>query len=483
MTMTMNDNNNNNNNNNNMMMSRLIFGFLLLLTEGFETVQFAYGIDFNGCQLCEGGILDHPNKLVALLTPGQAHSCSEWQETFSLTENLDDVACSFVGLFYEAICGCSNSIHQSSPIYDEDECDLCGSSSGMVIDNPSIGLPIPNSNSTQLLSCSGVYDGAKMGAVSPSDCKVLSGIIDYCGGCVFKISPETVGPPTNVPTSIPALSSTMEKLEKLVSIAETNAPSSVPTIQPSSTVSTSTPTTTSTRTTTTTEQPTMKQFVTMAETVPSCDLCASDGTVAYPRKSITLVGNVTKTCEDLLWSARQGQDVVIDASACFFLLPFFGAICGCTTFSPFFVDTDDQVQKTTNDGEHIAVVAGDSTTSTTSGSIIETTSTVNCNICDDPSHVFQEPFNSLRIPGSDKTQITCGGLFMGATSGAVSTDECEILSTLAIICGGCGVKEATFYKEEVTETSKPPTPVTVTPKQVSAIIYVTILMNISVECP
>ena len=462
-------------NNNNMMMSRLFSGSLLLF--GFETLQFAYGIDLdnNGCQLCYGGTLDHPNKLVALLSPGQARSCSEWQKTFSLTENLDDMACSFVGPFYEAICGCSNPIRQSSPIYD-DECDLCGSSSGMVLDNPSIGLQIPNSNSTQLVSCSGVYGGAKMGAVSPSDCKVLSGIVDYCGGCVFKTTPETVGPPTNIPTSIPALSSTMEKIEELVSIAETNLPSSIPTMQPS-TVSTLIPTTTSTRSTTTTEQPTMKQFVTMAEIVPSCDLCPSDGTVTYPRKSITLVSSVIKTCEDLMWSARQGQDVVIDASACFFLQPFFGAICGCTTFSPFLVDTDDQMQKNSNDGENIAVVAGDSTTSGN----IETTSTVNCNICDDSSHVFQEPFTSLRIPGSDKTQITCGGLFMGATRGAVSTDECEILSALAIICGGCGINESTFYEEEVTETPEPPKPMTITPKQVSAIIYVMIPMNTSME--
>ena len=132
--------------------SCFLLGILLLLT---ERLHFAHGVD--GCEWCQGGTLNNPETLIALTTPDQVRSCQEWQQTSSLTENLSDETCIFVGPFYEAICGCSNL----SPIYDQ--CDLCGSPE-MVLRNPSKGLMIPNSNSQKTL-CGVIYSGVQKGAV------------------------------------------------------------------------------------------------------------------------------------------------------------------------------------------------------------------------------------------------------------------------------------------------------------------------------
>ena len=410
-------------------------GILLLLT---ERLHFAHGVD--GCEWCQGGTLNNPETLIALTTPDQVRSCQEWQQTSSLTENLSDETCIFVGPFYEAICGCSNL----SPIYDQ--CDLCGSPE-MVFSNPSKGLMIPNSNSQQVL-CGTIYSGVQMGGIPTRDCQVLAGITDYCGGCVPATAEaaETSDPtisPTDVPTVAPTADtlapsmapsmapSIAPSMETLVSISESPALSSRTTMQPSIV-------STGISTGRTVDRPTIEQFVILSATPATCDLCPPIGTLSRPDKLISLVSTanqtITKSCGALLWDTRAGRDD-IDASACSFLQPFFGAICGCSTFRPFFNDTDQ----------------------TEIGSSIGND---DCKICDNSIHAFQAPYKSLGIPGSNTSRITCGGLFLGAVSGAITTDECEILSGLTNTCGGCGVEKASFYVEPPSKEE---------PKQVSVL--------------
>jgi len=156
----------------------------------------------------------------------------------------------------------------------------------------------------------------------------------------------------------------------------------------------------------------------------TCDLCPN-GILDQPGKSISLVhlenDAVTKTCGALLWDTRAGRND-IDEAACVFLAPFFGAICGCSTFSPF----------------------SDKTKAKKKGRGIENK---NCKLCSNSRHVFQDPYKPIPIPGSSTTQITCGGLFLGAMSGAVTTSECDVLADVAETCGDCGVEALSFYIE------------------------------------
>jgi len=182
---------------------------------------------------------------------------------------------------------------------------------------------------------------------------------------------------------------------------------------------------------------TIEEFVSLSEkSAKTCDLCPI-GTLARPEKAISLINKrdqtITKTCGALLWDTRAGRDS-IDEEACTFLQPFFGAICGCSTFQPFLdADADE-----TDDGIENNTIGNNE----------------DCKICENPDHAFQDPYKSLRILGSDTTRITCGGLFMGAVSGAVNATVCDILSELTDICGGCGVKRASFYEDAPREDQK-----------------------------
>eukprot|EP00536_Pseudo-nitzschia_multiseries_P003771 jgi/Psemu1/8461/gm1.8461_g len=366
-----------------------------------------------GCGFCQGGTLSNPNELIALSSPHQVHSCLEWQERNSLTENFNDETCDFLGPFYEAICGCSN---MPPNFY---QCDLCGSPD-MVFNNPSKGLLIPKSNSAQIM-CGAVHTGVYRGAVSPNDCQLLKGIVDYCGGCI----PATEGA-EEVTERSPTLSPTIESFVSIVGTGEpSSAPTATPSIFPTATHSDE-------PSVSPTEEPTIAptekfvsrhinreiliEFVNLSERSRTCDLCPPTGTLSAPDKVVTMVNInnqiVTQTCGALLWDTRAGRNDIDDAG-CSFLQSFFGAICGCSTFTPFSDETGQTVIGTT-------------------------ASTGHCKLCENPTHVFQRPNDSLRIPGSNTTQITCGGIFAGAKNGAVSANECEILSSLADACGGCG---------------------------------------------
>ena len=404
---------------------------LLLLTEklNFATAE-------GGCGFCEGGSLSNPDALIALTSPFQVHSCFEWQQQSSLTEQFSEDACNFIGPFYEAICGCSD-IPQTF-----DQCDLCGSPE-KVFSNPSKGLLIPKSNSEEIL-CSAVYNGVRLGAVPPNDCQVLRGITNFCGGCIPGPTTglEETDRVSTLPPSIEAFVSNVESPEPTAS--PTNAPSAGPTTEPTSAptgVASAEPsylaTTNSSSAVTEIsgrrqiDPPTIENFVNLSEIPVTCDLCPSTGIVSTPDKLITMIKSdnkiVSKTCGALLWDVRAGRDH-IDETACSFLQPFFGAVCGCSTFTPL---NDEEAQtdtkKTTN---------------------IETNQ---CKMCENPAHAFQKPYNTLQIPGSKTTEITCGGLFSGAMKGAVSGEECEILSSLAYTCGGCGTFQSRFYEEATPE--------------------------------
>ena len=140
-------------------------------------------------------------------------------------------------------------------------------------------------------------------------------------------------------------------------------------------------------------------------TLLKCDMCpsASDGTpgvIASPDKVINLDGTLT-TCGAMLWNSRTGKKEH-DEAACEFISPFFGAICGCSTF--------------------------------------EMPPSGGCNLCPtDSSHSFLNSGETLVIPKSKTSSITCGGLHDGALNGAVSADDCGILAGIAATCGGCGV--------------------------------------------
>ena len=83
-------------------------------------------------------------------------------------------------------------------------------------------------------------------------------------------------------------------------------------------------------------QSTLEEFAELSKVPATCDLCPGSGILARPDKKISLlnVGNktVTKSCGALLWDTRKGRNN-IDEVACSFLQPFFGATCGCSTFS------------------------------------------------------------------------------------------------------------------------------------------------------
>jgi len=163
-----------------------------------------------------------------------------------------------------------------------------------------------------------------------------------------------------------------------------------------------------------------------SETSVTCDLCPPSGTLAQPSKMISLINvknqTITKTCGALLWDTRAGRDD-IDESACSFLQPFFGTMCGCSTFTPVSDDTDEKEM------DKIKM------------------KNKNCKICKNSNHVFQAPYESLPIPGSNTTRITCGGLFSAAMSGAVTNSACKSLTSVAKSCGECGVQNASFYIE------------------------------------
>lgn len=428
-----------------------------------ETLHFSLGD--GGCGFCADGTLSNPEMPIALAAPDQVYSCSDWQQMSALTEYFNDATCKFIRPFYDAICGCSSL----SPVHEQ--CDLCGSPE-MVFGTPSKGLLIPNSNS-QLILCSTVYAGVQMGGVPANDCQILKGINDFCGGCVP--APADAKEAPDAPTSSPIIATEAPtRIEVFTTMIKSVAPSSVPkTVEPSiaptvtssyapssatTTVEpTNAPTVTSssapslpvTMATTTDPSsapsgvPTTEQFVTQPETATTCDLCPSTdilGILSTPDKLITMVNmnnrTVTKTCGAYLWDARSGRDD-IDAEACSFLLPFFGALCGCSTFSQ--PTDDDAYQIDARLEVDISKANND------------------CQICEDPNHVFQAPSTALPIPGSDATKITCGGLFSASMNGAVTSGDCELISTISDVCGGCGPKPPLRSNPEPTS-----------PKQVSS---------------
>jgi hypothetical protein len=482
----------------------LLQGTILLLS---ERVHVAHA--FDGCGFCQGGTLSNPMALIALTDADEIHSCLEWQRTDSLTENLNAEACEFIGPFYEAICGCSNlsQVHE--------QCDLCGSPK-LIFGDPLKGLVIPNSNNQQIL-CRTIYSGTQMGAVPSSDCKVLEGITDYCGGCIGgRVEEMGIADPTIVPTDDPSIAPTGEPtvasttdfditmaptmtstLEALVAnanipnispapttqpsagptITSSSSPSSAPTMQhsagptiTSSSVPSSTPTdqpstgptitSSSAPSSTPTDQPSTGPTITSTTMEPSspstditlsnvlegitrssepsvtCDLCPPHGTLAQPSKMISLINvknqTITKSCGALLWDIRAGRED-LDESACSFLQPFFGTMCGCSTFTPISDGTDEKKK------DKIKI------------------KNKNCKICKNSRHVFQAPYESLPIPGSSTTRITCGGLFSAAMSGAVTNSACKSLTSVSKSCGGCGVQNASFYIEpSPKENVKPP---------------------------
>jgi hypothetical protein len=364
----------------------------------------------------------------------------------------------------------------------------------MVFGEPNKGLVIPNSSNQKIL-CRTIYSGVQMGAVPASDCQVLGGITDYCGGCVANEAAEaaaasaffgistpakpsaTAGPtaqpsmaefaavanfpemetgqpsagpssgptsaptvkPSQNPTSSPTLTPTMKPSE-YPTATHSSLPSSSPTMKPSSeptaahssapTIAqfaaalTATPTMkpspypTSAPSLTPTKQPSKNPTVapTGKPSSKTCDLCPL-GTLERPEALISLVSmadqTVTKSCGSLLWNTRNGQND-FNESSCTFLRPFYGAICGCSTFIPLWDDSDVYIGR--------------------DGSV----GTKQCNLCKNPTHVFQKPDASLPIPGSDTTEITCGGLFSGALNGVLTAGECEMLSAISASCGGCG---------------------------------------------
>ena len=214
--------------------------------------------------------------------------------------------------------------------------------------------------------------------------------------------------PTSTPTNEPTASPT---------VTHSSGPSSAPTTKP-----------TNNPTGNPSSSPSVKSLLREAESVSSetpwtCDLCPPSGTLEHPSKLISLIKmsdkTVTKTCGALLWDARTGRND-IDESACTFLQPFFGAVCGCSTFAPFpktdKKETDQRDYKT-------------------------------CKLCKKSGHVFQDPHKGLPIPGSATTQITCGAVFAASINGAVTHSECMALATIDEYCGGCGKTNASFYGE------------------------------------
>jgi len=182
-------------------------------------------------------------------------------------------------------------------------------------------------------------------------------------------------------------------------------------------------------------QSTSEEFAELSKVPATCDLCPGSGILARPDKKISLlnVGNktVTKSCGALLWDTRKGRNN-IDEVACSFLQPFFGATCGCSTFSSL-LDIKENKKADNKKGQN------------KKGELLN--GTKNCRICKNPRHVFQAPYQPLTIPGSNTTRITCGGLFTGAVSGAVTTSGCVALGSVADNCGGCGPDNTKFYVE------------------------------------
>jgi hypothetical protein len=326
------------------------------------------------CEICPGGsTISNPAKELLLVPSMGIQTC---QELLTTTTSLDSAACSYLQPFYGAICGCP-----TTPLYSG--CDLCSSTSTGVgpFHNPTAALDIPGSTQNVEITCGAIYEGAKLGAVTPNDCSTLAQLAGFCGGCGAE---ATTGPPTETPTVATTSPPTVEQLASGATVAQ-----AVPSPAPTSITSNS---------------PTIQQMVASAVSY-KCDLCPPDadgtpGIIAYPSKVINLDGTTT-TCGAMLWNSRTGAEEHDDA-ACEFLSPFHAAICGCSTF--------------------------------------KMPSSGGCNLCTkDSTHSFLDSGLPLVIPGSNTSSITCGSLQDGALNGAVSADDCGILSGIADICGGCGV--------------------------------------------
>ena len=451
----------------------------------------------DGCGFCAGGTLQNPDTMVAISSTEKVHTCLAWQQIASLTDDLTDDACLFVSPFFEAICGCD-----TAPIYEQ--CDLCGSPL-LTFAEPTKGLIIPFSGGKYIL-CHTIYSAVQSGAVPPDDCRILQGIADFCGGCVKNtnqglefleptdsridvpveapVSDESIGlteeptigefvgvitslpsstptgapsagptvthssTPTSSPTEVPSGSPTVThsmaptaQLSSSPSVTASSSPTSTPTTAPSeSPTMMFEPTATLLVATNVAEaatikpsiSPTMKpstspsntpefELLTSEPTSWTCDLCPG-GTLEDPSRLTSLISmddkTVTKTCGALLWDARSGRNE-IEPAACYFLKPFFGATCGCSTFTPFRTSNNEPESRSDTYDE--------------------------CKLCDKPNDAFQNPFKALRIPGSFRTKITCGGVFLGGINGATSESECRALATIDQHCGGCGMQNSEFY--------------------------------------
>jgi len=134
-----------------------------------------------GCSFCQDGSVTNSVDKISLSDENVMHTCKDWQQDPTLTAGFNDAACKFIAPFYEATCDCTVTSKT------HDECHLCGMET-LEFADPAKGLVIPSSNKQEIL-CRTIFDGVKAGAVPSTDCQVLRGITDYCGGCV-QIQPD-----------------------------------------------------------------------------------------------------------------------------------------------------------------------------------------------------------------------------------------------------------------------------------------------------
>ncbi len=283
------------------------------------------------------------------------------------------------------------------------------SPSGMPSDGPSLEPSTsPTANPSGMPSDGPSLEPSSSPTTDPSASPTVSHTASPTSSPTVSAMPSD-GPsmdPTGTPTGSSAPTMEVIVALNLSTMDPTGTPSSAPSDGPSMTPSSSPSVSSIVR----------EAIITESEESYVCDLCP-DGSLEHPSKLMSLVsmGNqtVTKTCGALLWDARSGKND-IDESGCSFVKAFFGAICGCSTFTPF--SHTDKI-------EHKV-----------------------CKLCDKHDHVFQAVHKPLPIPGSNNTEITCGGVYAGAVDGAVTDSECKALATIADHCGGCGVENATFYE-------------------------------------